>query len=211
METWKAVEGWADQYEVSNLGQTRSLPRTVIKSNGVSMTLKGRILKPQPQESGHLGVTLPDGKRYLIHRLVASAFLDNPGDMPQVLHNNGDPSDNRASNLRWGTQSENMLDRRVHGTDPMLNRTHCAQNHEYIEENTRYSRKGTRICKRCSDLASKAWKTRNGDVRLAEGDERHGTLRAYTFYKCRCDPCRAAGARYRKSRYINRKRENRPR
>lgn len=56
------------------------------------------------------------GKTLKVHRLVADAFIPNPDGKPQVAHNNGIRSDNRAANLRWATPSENLADRIAHGT-----------------------------------------------------------------------------------------------
>lgn len=46
--------------------------------------------------------------RCFIHRLVAIHFIPNPEKKPFVLHRDNDPSNNHVSNLRWGTQSENI-------------------------------------------------------------------------------------------------------
>ncbi len=58
------------------------------------------------------------GKTKRIHHLVAKCFLPNPSNLPNVLHNDGNPLNNNVSNLRWGTQQENMDDRAKHGNDP---------------------------------------------------------------------------------------------
>ena len=55
-------------------------------------------------------------KRFQSHRLIAIAFHgDQPEEKPIVRHLNGDPSDNRSCNLRWGTYKENEQDKKEHG------------------------------------------------------------------------------------------------
>ena len=54
--------------------------------------------------------------RRLAHRLVAIAFLPNPHQLPDVAHNDGNPSNNDVSNLRWATHRDNQMDMRAHGT-----------------------------------------------------------------------------------------------
>lgn len=68
----------------------------------------GRILKPHLGTSGYLQVMIGRKTSPLyVHRLVASAFLPNPQNLPQVDHINGNKTDNRVENLRWVSVSEN--------------------------------------------------------------------------------------------------------
>lgn len=83
-------------------------------------TGRWRKLKGNPGDArGHRTIILCEGKirkRFYIHRLVLLAFVGPCPEGMEACHNNGRPEDNRLSNLRWGTRSENHLDKRKHGT-----------------------------------------------------------------------------------------------
>lgn len=102
-EVWKPIEGWEDRYEVSNMGKVRSL--------NYHMTGKAKELSPISSGKGYLMVGLCRDckmKWAKVHRLVASAFIPNPENKPQVNHKNGVKIDNRADNLEWVTDGENL-------------------------------------------------------------------------------------------------------
>lgn len=110
----------------------------------------GRWLKPYRNSQGYLRVSLRrDGKTFTrqIHTLVAEAFHGPRPDGMDVCHNDGNPSNNSATNLRYDTHSGNLLDMARHGTGN-ASKTHCPQGHPYSETNT-YRSKKNRMCKTC--------------------------------------------------------------
>ena len=114
MELWKAVEEYWG-YEVSNEGSVRSLDRWVEFKDGRRRRFAGTRLKAHRTARGYLqavGIGLRHGGPAVnpyIHRLVATAFIANPGKRRTVNHKNGDRTDNRVENLEWATHSENQL------------------------------------------------------------------------------------------------------
>ena len=110
MNVWKPISGYEGLYEISCNGECRSIDRVVKDKRGLKKVLKGRVLSPQSQISGHLSVTLSKGgktKQLLVHRIVGFHFLEGHFEGACIRHLDGDCKNNRADNLAWGTHSDN--------------------------------------------------------------------------------------------------------
>ena len=101
-EIFKTIEGYP-LYMVSNMGRVKSLN---FRRSG-----KEGIMSPRISGNGHLKVTLRnvDGcKDYLVHRLVAQAFLPNPNNLVEINHRDENKQNNRLDNLEWCDRKYNV-------------------------------------------------------------------------------------------------------
>lgn len=102
-EIWRDIKGYEGLYQVSNLGRVRNKKRN-------------RVISQHNRSHGYLGVMLYDvnrdkdghGKHFSVHRLVATAFIPNTNNYPEVNHIDENKQNNRASNLEWCTRLYNM-------------------------------------------------------------------------------------------------------
>lgn len=120
-EVWRAVTAYEGCYEVSDQGRVRSLDRETLhrSGRGWKRRLRGRVMTPTVGSHGYLSVMLSaDGAaaRRLVHDLVTEAFLGARAPGHVVNHRDGDRLNNRASNLEYVTQSENLVHALTHGT-----------------------------------------------------------------------------------------------
>lgn len=122
-ELWLPVTGFEGFYEVSNLGNVRSLGRLANHSKpGYKRVVYGKLLKPQvAKRGGYIVITLKKDrieKCLKVHRLVAMAWLNNPNDYSEVNHKNGIKSDNTVNNLEWCTRKQNAVHAKENGLLP---------------------------------------------------------------------------------------------
>lgn len=111
-EIWRDVKNYKGYYQVSNLGNVKSLDR-FIKGGGSQnkRKIKGRVLNKSTKRNGYDQVRLSkEGvvKDFLVHRLVSDAFIEKVENKYHVNHINGIKTDNRVSNLEWCDAFDNM-------------------------------------------------------------------------------------------------------
>lgn len=109
-EEWRPTQH--STYDVSSLGRIRSHARRGWRTNShPQIAGEPRIRKTNRDRNGYWGVTLGrGGKRCLIHRLVAAAFIGPCPVGQEVRHKDDNPANNRANNLEYGTSAQNSLD-----------------------------------------------------------------------------------------------------
>lgn len=157
-EEWRPVPG-APGYEVSDRGRVRSQDR--LSSNG--RRIKGRVLKPYLHGKGYAQIVLAINggqKLKLVHRMVLEAFVGSAPSGHQACHGDNDRSNNALDNLRWDSCSGNNLDKRVHGTNFNLNKTHCSEGHRYSGANLHINVDGSRRCQECNRTWQRAYRAR---------------------------------------------------
>lgn len=169
VERWLPVVGYEGWYEVSDQGRIRSLDRLVTDRNGRTRSYAGALLKTSTSNSvGHRNVALcRNGAQLtrLVHSIVLEAFI-GPRPMDKWgLHNNGNGSDNRLVNLRYGVPLDNILDTIRHGHNFYRNKETCSAGHLLIEPNLTVAglRRGWRLCRACSCASAMAACLRRND------------------------------------------------
>lgn len=138
-EIWKPVLGYEGQYEISDMGRLRYVPKTVMRyrkdtSRSHEVRIKGKTTIGTVSGHGYAHTKLwKDGESRPVkmHRLVAIAFVPNPYNLPQVNHKDGVKTNNKAENLEWCDNSYNQKHANAHG---LTNRKGERQNTCKIKE-----------------------------------------------------------------------------
>lgn len=108
-EKWKPLPEYEQYYEVSTLGRIKVLER--LSYGKQNKAIKTHILKPKTNGKRYWTVGLCISNKIVykyVHRLVATTYLENPDNKPEVDHLNTNTSDNRLLNLSWATHMENQ-------------------------------------------------------------------------------------------------------
>jgi hypothetical protein len=138
-ETWKDIRGFEGKYQISSIGNVRSL--------NYRRTNKIKNLAFWISTKGYPGVRLGDRVVYRVSRLVAQEFISNPENLPCVLHRDDDVSNNKVSNLFWGTNKDNVDDKVSKGRQAKLkgelNGESKIKEKDVLEIRNRYLKGGT--------------------------------------------------------------------
>jgi hypothetical protein len=113
-EEWRPVVGTEGEFEVSNLGHVVSVAPAGVRT--------ARNLNPSGSKGRYRLVAIRyPGRGWvnrLVHHLVLEAFVGPRPQDQECLHDDNDGSNNRLTNIKWGTKKENRADQHRHGTRP---------------------------------------------------------------------------------------------
>lgn len=121
-ERWLPVIGFESLYEVSDHGRVRSLGRI----DSLGRHRRGRVIRGGRDGEGYHNVSLTPlainsiavpSRSFRDHHLVLTAFVKPRPPGMEACHNDGYPSHNHLTNLRWDTRSSNRRDAASHGTN----------------------------------------------------------------------------------------------
>ena len=109
-EIWKDIKGYEGLYQVSNLGNVKSLGRITYGGKYGTHKLKEKILKTTGTGKYYQVILRKNSKNksFYIHRLVGIAFIDNINNYSDINHKDGNTHNNNLNNLEWCTRSDNI-------------------------------------------------------------------------------------------------------
>lgn len=162
-ERWAPIPGREGSYEVSTCGRVRSVDRVILRRDGQTRRLRGRLLSQHIRPDGYVQVSLrpgnpPDYGVCLMHHLVLETFVGSRPEGMFGLHKDDVGTNNHLSNLRWGTPSDNLYDCVANGHHAGVNKEACGYGHLLAEPNLRRrtAEEGRRGCLACHRARSTA-------------------------------------------------------
>ena len=140
-EIWKDIENYEGYYQVSNLGNVKSLDREFTQLNKWGKYSKykkiGKELKKIIDNDGYYQVSLCKSgsqKEFKIHRLVGIAFIENNNNLPIINHIDANKKNNEVSNLEWCTVEFNNK----HAFDNKLFNPKSGENHHFYKSGNKF-------------------------------------------------------------------------
>ena len=164
-EIWKDISGYEGLYQVSNLGDVRSLN---YRRNG-----ELKLLKQATNKQGYKQISLYKNgkiKTYKVHRLVAIAFIPNPNNLPVVNHKDENPSNNNVNNLEWctvaynntyGTRTKRASESIRGENHPLYGKHHSKETKKKMSESNKGKNKGKHRSKETKKKISEKMKGKN--------------------------------------------------
>lgn len=157
-ERWRPVVGYEGLYEVSDQGRVRSLPRTVVRSDGRVRAFPGQMLRPHVAEGRRTVTLCMDGgqRPRRVYVLVLEAFVGPPPEGMEGCHNDGDSEHDDLTNLRWDTRRGNVQDAVRHGSLANMRKDRCPWGHRLVAPNlvAATAQQGYRGCRACNTARS---------------------------------------------------------
>lgn len=150
-EIWKPINGFVGVYEVSNLGDIKTLERKVNNNGGIKV-IKEKILAPKRGYRGYRMVSLrKNGTSFSkrVHSIVAEVFIPNPENKPCVNHIDNNTGNNSTLNLEWVTHKENMEHSAKQGR---LNRGEKNRAAKLTEKDILEIRKSSKSCRELATI-----------------------------------------------------------
>ena len=105
--------------QANQFGEVRTIDRTITGKNGRKLLVKGRVLKQQLLPDGYLQVHFRVNRKSIfmyVHRIMASCFIPNTNNWPEVNHKDNNRANNVVSNLEWCTHQYNQDYKKNFGT-----------------------------------------------------------------------------------------------
>jgi hypothetical protein len=127
VEEWKQIS-YAPNYEISNLANVKN-----ITTNKLLNLNYERVKKTNTRMRAGLSQN-GKNKHYYLHRIIAEHFLENPNNLPEVNHIDGDCYNNKCSNLEWISKNDNMKHARLNNLVTNYKRKVLIKNKETNEE-----------------------------------------------------------------------------